>query len=103
MPTSTDLPSLATETRRKMVSSVGNVPLTGTRSHTPLVAIRASVGAGTGAAGVVVAGVVPVAPDPPVVGVPAGVTTTPGGTTAGVGGDEVPPGELGGVAVAGAL
>src|SRR5262245_40061750 len=101
MPTSTDLPSLAIETRRKMFSSVGNVPLTETRSHTPLVAIRASVGAGTGAAGVVVAGVVPVAPEPPVVGAPVGVTTTPGGTTAGVGGDAGRPGELGGGGVDG--
>ena len=42
MPTSTDFPFLAIETRRKMFSSVGKVPATETRSQTPLVAIRAS-------------------------------------------------------------
>ena len=46
MPTSTDLPSLAIATRRKMFSSFGNVPATETRSQMPLVAIRASVGGG---------------------------------------------------------
>src|SRR5436190_4383971 len=61
MPTFTDLPSFAIETSRKMFSVAGNVPFTATRSQTPLVAIRASVGTGGGALaadGVVVPGAV---------------------------------------------
>jgi hypothetical protein len=50
MPISTDLPSRAIETRRKMSAPLGNVPFAATVSQAPFVEIRTLVRAVSGAA-----------------------------------------------------